>query len=361
MSNRRLPKQRRTIALSVASLILLAGGGAIAAHAVSSGGGDTGSRTTADGTGADTGTGSAAGTAKPSASGAAKPAAGASSPAGTAASATPGGPSAHASGAATTAAGAPSGVKQPPQSNSVAQLPAPRVFTGQAFDTCTAPNLTTMNAWRKSSPYGAAAIYIGGRNRGCAQPQLTSSWVRSVHAAGWQLIPLYVGAQPPCQTSGNPERITAANASSLGTSDGTDAVARASALGLRSGSAIYLDMESYDIANASCVQSVLTYVQAWDRAAHAKGYWAGFYGFSQSSAATIATAAAKGTTNLPDALWYARYDNNADTTTGFPFSAGLWSSHRRGHQYAVNKKETFGGATVTVDHNAWDAPVAVVG
>ncbi|MCZ4101868.1 MULTISPECIES: glycoside hydrolase domain-containing protein [Streptomyces] len=241
------------------------------------------------------------------------------------------------------------------------QLPASRVFTGQAFDTCTAPNLTTMNAWRKSSPYGAAAVYIGGKNRGCAQPQLTNSWVRSVHAAGWQLIPLYVGAQPPCQTSNNPERITAANAASLGTSDGADAVAKASALGMRSGSAIYLDMEAYDISNASCVQSVLTYVQAWDRAAHAKGYWAGFYGFSQSSAAAIATAAGNHTADLPNALWYARYDNNADTTTGFPFASTLWTGHRRGHQYAVNKKETFGGATVTVDHNAWDAPVAVVG
>ncbi len=367
MPNRRQPKQRRYIALSVASLILLAGGGAVAAEAVSSRGhdGTQQSKNLADGTAPDgaTGTGSTAGTAKPSASGAAEPAAGASSPGGTTPPAgAPGGPSAHATPAATTAAGTHSGVKQPPgQSNSLVQLPASRVFTGQAFDTCTAPNLTTMNAWRKSSPYGAAAVYIGGKNRGCAQPQLTNSWVRSVHAAGWQLIPLYVGAQPPCQTSNNPERITAANAASLGTSDGADAVAKASALGMRSGSAIYLDMEAYDISNASCVQSVLTYVQAWDRAAHAKGYWAGFYGFSQSSAAAIATAAGNHTADLPNALWYARYDNNADTTTGFPFASTLWTGHRRGHQYAVNKKETFGGATVTVDHNAWDAPVAVVG
>ncbi|MEU3460630.1 glycoside hydrolase domain-containing protein [Streptomyces sp. NPDC006733] len=240
-------------------------------------------------------------------------------------------------------------------------MPSARVFTGRAFDTCTAPNLTTMAAWRKSSPYGAAAVYIGGKNRGCAQPQLTGSWVRTVHAAGWQLIPLYVGAQPPCQTSGNPERISAANAASLGAANGADAVAKASALGMARGSAIYLDMEAYDIADASCVQSVLTYVQAWNRAAHAKGYRAGFYGFSQSSAAAIATAAGRNAADLPDALWYARYDNNADTTTGFPFASGLWTGHRRGHQYAVNKKETFGGATVTVDHNAWDAPVAVIG
>jgi hypothetical protein len=217
-----------------------------------------------------------------------------------------------------------------------------------------------MTAWRNTSPYGAAAVYIGGQNRGCAQPQLTSSWVASVSAAGWKLIPLYVGAQPPCQTSGNPERITTANAATLGAADGADAVARAAALGMRAGSAIYLDMEAYDISDASCVQSVLTYVQSWDRAAHNKGYWAGFYGFSKSSAAALA-AAAPGATNLPDALWYARYDNVADTTSAFPFAGNLWTGHRRGHQYAVNLKQTFGGATVTVDSSAWDAPVALVG
>lgn len=362
MSNRRQPQQRRSIALAVASLVLLAGGGAIAAETVSSQGNDDARqpRTVAEQTTPDAaaGTGSTAGTAEPSASGAAAPAAVASTPAGGTPSAmVSGGPSVT----ATASARARTGVQQPAaRSTTTVRLPSARVFTGRAFDTCTAPNLKTMAAWRKSSPYGAAAVYIGGRNRGCAQPQLTSSWVRTVHAAGWQLIPLYVGAQPPCQTSRNPERITAANAASLGAADGADAVAKASALGMRSGSAIYLDMEAYDIANASCVQSVLTYVQAWNRAAHAKGYLAGFYGFSQTSAAAIATAAGRHAADLPDALWYARYDNNADTTTGFPFASGLWTGHRRGHQYAVNKKESFGGATVTVDHNAWDAPVAVV-
>nr|WP_246193176.1 glycoside hydrolase domain-containing protein [Kitasatospora atroaurantiaca] len=237
----------------------------------------------------------------------------------------------------------------------------PAVFSGQAFDTCTAPALATMNAWHQASPYGAAAVYIGGKNRGCAQPQLTSGWVRSVSAAGWRLIPLYVGAQPPCQTGSSPEKITADNASTLGASDGADAVAKASALGMRSGSALYLDMEAYDSGNTACAQTVLTYVQAWDRAVHAAGYWAGFYGFAGSSAAGIARAAGQSAADLPDALWYAKYDGAADTTTSFPFAAGLWTGHRRGHQYQVNQKETYGGAALTVDRNAWDGPVAQVG
>jgi hypothetical protein len=235
------------------------------------------------------------------------------------------------------------------------------VFTGLAFDTCTAPPLATMNAWRGTSPYGAAAVYVGGRNRGCAQPQLTASWVRAVSAAGWKLIPLYVGAQPPCQTGSSPEKITAATASSLGAADGADAVAKAAALGMQAGSALYLDVEAYSTADTACADAVLTYTQAFTRAVRARSYRSGFYGFASSSAAGIAKAAGQGAPDLPEALWYAKYDGAADTTGSFPYAAGLFGGHRRGHQYQVNQRETYGGASVTVDRSAWDAPVAVVG
>jgi hypothetical protein len=237
--------------------------------------------------------------------------------------------------------------------------PAASVYSGRAFDTCTAPSLSAMKAWKTTGFYGAAAVYVGGKNRGCAQPNLTSSWVKSVTTAGWKLIPLYVGAQPPCRTSAETERISASNAASLGATDGADAVAKASALGMKAGSAVYLDMESYDITDASCVSSVLTYIRAWDKAVHAKHYWAGFYGFRSSSAAAVANA--KDRTNLPDVLWYALYDKVRTTTSDWPYASTLWTGHRRGHQYLVNSKETRAGYTITVDRSAWDAPVAVVG
>ncbi|GLX54269.1 hypothetical protein Shyhy01_72180 [Streptomyces hygroscopicus subsp. hygroscopicus] len=85
--------------------------------------------------------------------------------------------------------------------------PAQRTFTGRAFDTCTAPSLSTMKAWHTGF-YGAAAVYVGGENRGCAQPDLTASWVKSVSSLGWKLAPIYVGAQPPCQSGSNPEKMT---------------------------------------------------------------------------------------------------------------------------------------------------------
>ncbi|MEW2399853.1 glycoside hydrolase domain-containing protein [Streptomyces sp. NPDC046862] len=236
--------------------------------------------------------------------------------------------------------------------------PAAKVYTGRAFDTCAAPSLSAMKAWHTGF-YGAAAVYVGGKNRGCSQPNLTASWVKSVSSVGWKLVPLYVGAQPPCQSGSSPEVISASTAASQGSADGTDAVTKASALGMKPGSALYLDMESYDITNTACNDAVLTYIRAWQKAVHAKLYRTGFYGFSSSSAKAVATATDR--TNLPGNLWYAKWDKVNTTTTDWPFASTLYTGHHRAHQYMVNSKESRGGYTITVDRDAWDAPVAVTG
>lgn len=246
-----------------------------------------------------------------------------------------------------------------PMSMAATTWPAQKTFTGRAFDTCSAPSLTAMKAWKADGYYGGAAVYVGGKNRGCTQANLTASWVKSVNASGWRLIPIYVGAQPPCQTGSSKEVITAATAATLGTSDGNDAVAKASALGMKAGSAVYLDMESYAITNTSCNNAVLTYVRYFTKALRAKTYRAGFYGFTSSSAKAIATATNR--TDLPGNLWYALYDGKASTTTDWPWSTSLYTDHSRGHQYTVNSKETRQGYTITVDRDAWDGPVAIVG
>ncbi|MER7309889.1 DUF1906 domain-containing protein [Streptomyces griseoluteus] len=236
--------------------------------------------------------------------------------------------------------------------------PAQKTFTGRAFDTCTAPSLSAMKAW-KTGFYGAAAVYVGGKNRGCTQANLTASWVKSVNSLGWKLIPIYVGAQPPCQTSSNPEKLTASTAASLGTADAADAVAKASALGMKAGSPVYLDMEPYDITNKACNDAVLTYVRSFDKALRAKTYRSGYYGFTSSSAKAIATATDK--TDLPGNLWYALWDKTNTTTSDWPWGSTQFTNHSRGHQYMVNSKESRGGYTITVDRDAWDAPVAIIG
>ncbi|MET8034066.1 glycoside hydrolase domain-containing protein [Streptomyces sp. NPDC005345] len=236
--------------------------------------------------------------------------------------------------------------------------PAQRTFTGRAFDACAAPSLSAMKAWHTGF-YGAAAVYVGGTNRGCAQPNLTASWVKSVSALGWKLVPLYVGAQPSCQTGSSPEKMTASTAASLGAKDGADAVAKAAALGMKAGSPVYLDMESYDVTNKACNDAVLTYVRAFDKTLHAKTYRTGYYGFTSSSAKAIATASDR--TDLPGNLWYALWDKNNTTTADWPWGTTQFTNHSRAHQYMVNSKETRGAYTITVDRDAWDAPVAITG
>ncbi|MHC5261002.1 glycoside hydrolase domain-containing protein [Streptomyces sp. UC4497] len=236
--------------------------------------------------------------------------------------------------------------------------PAAKYYAGRAFDACTAPSASAMKAWHTGF-YGAAAVYVGGKNRGCTQANLTASWVKTVNSQGWKLIPLYVGAQPPCASGTNPERMTTTTAASLGATDGADAVAKASALNMKAGSALYLDMEAYDTTNSSCNTAVLTYIRNWQKAVHAKYYRTGMYGFSSSSAKAVATTTDR--TNLPGNLWYAKWDKVNTTTTDWPFASTLWTGHHRGHQYMVNSKESRGGYAITVDRDAWDAPVAVVG
>ncbi|MGH2975735.1 MAG: glycoside hydrolase domain-containing protein, partial [Solirubrobacterales bacterium] len=69
-------------------------------------------------------------------------------------------------------------------------------FTGRGFDACATPSSRTMASWG-ASPYRAIGVYIGGANRACSQPNLTASWVGEQVAAGWHLIPTYVGLQAP--------------------------------------------------------------------------------------------------------------------------------------------------------------------
>ena len=106
-----------------------------------------------------------------------------------------------------------------------------------------------MSAWGTYSPYAAVGIYIGGTNRGCAQKNLTAAWVSAESAAGWHMIPIYVGLQAPGACSC--QAITPSLAASQGTAAAQDAVVQAQALGIGTGNPIYLDMEGYKRSTAT--------------------------------------------------------------------------------------------------------------
>ncbi|GAA1187126.1 DUF1906 domain-containing protein [Kitasatospora gansuensis] len=237
--------------------------------------------------------------------------------------------------------------------------PARRLFTGPGFDACTAPPLETMTAWKQSSPYGAVGIYVSGGQRGCSQPRLTADWVRQVRAMGWQLMPTHVGLQAPCSTLGNkPKRIDPATAVQQGQAEAAEAVAALRALGLGPGSPAYLDIESYPRGDQSCAQSVIDFTVGWTQKLHLEGFRSGFYSSADSGISDLAAAARAGSAPLPDAIWYARWDGKADTAGAGGLEPGQWSNRQRVHQYQGNVQETWGGATLTVDRDQLDGPVA---
>jgi uncharacterized protein YraI len=231
---------------------------------------------------------------------------------------------------------------------------------GRFFDTCTAPSLSALAAWRGTSPYTGVNIYFGGRNRGCAQPNLTAAWVRSASAAGWSLVPTYFGDQPFCVFGSKPYRYEASGAAARGSADGADAVARATSLGLLPGSALYADVEHYDRSNASCVAAVRTYVSEWTRALHRSGYLAGVYVHQESGLRDLAGSYFSTTLARPDAVWMARWDNLATLTGWTTAGNSLWAEWQRAKQYRGDHVETWGGVSLNIDSDIIKGPVATV-
>jgi uncharacterized protein YraI len=232
-------------------------------------------------------------------------------------------------------------------------------YSGLAFDTCTAPPLTAIQAW-SASPYHAIGIYIGGVNRTCAQPQLTASWVTSVSRLKWRLLPVYKGLQPPCGGKPTDQKIIPAQAASQGTAAADDAITKATALGLRSGSALYNDIENYTATDAACRTAVLTYLSAWTRELHRLGYVAGVYANLSSGAPNLSSTYTSASYARPDALWIARYDGSPPLAGWAGIPNSQWAVHQRAKQYRGGHDETYGGVTLNIDSDNLDAPVATV-
>ena len=221
---------------------------------------------------------------------------------------------------------------------------------GKGFDTCTAPSLKAMRAWRRA--YAVSNIYIGGAARGCAQPRLTRSWVKSVRAMGYRLIPTYVGLQAPCTKYR--ARFTARNAASEGGKAAVDAVRKAKNLGIPSGNPIYFDMEAYPNNNAGCRKAVLTFLHNWTKKLKAQGYVSGVYSSVGSGIRDLVRA--KNITR-PTAIWFAHWDGKARLYGHPSIPDSLWHPHRRIKQYRGGHRETHGGVTINVDSNQVDGRV----
>jgi hypothetical protein len=245
----------------------------------------------------------------------------------------------RAAGQPPTAPGRAAPAAQPPTAPGRA-APAAQPFTGGAFDTCAAPSLDTMRAWL-SSPYGAVGIYVGGANRSCGDGNLSASWTGWVMSMGWSLLPIYVGLQAPCVSQGGLATIDPSSADAQGAEAADDAANRALSFGLGPGSVVFFDMEAY---GTGCSSTVTTFLAAWTRQTHNRGYRSGVYSSADSGIHDlVADAAAR-----PDSIWFARWDGVATTSDpGIP--DGLWSGPERVKQYWGGHLETYSGVTIDID------------
>ena len=239
----------------------------------------------------------------------------------------------------------------------------PGNFTGYGFDQCEAPSQKAMTAWRQSSPFRAVGIYMSGALRFCqAQTNLTPTWVRTQLSTGWHLLPIHLGAQASCTTRDryqkdkiNPDPTdTYAAARAQGRYEAKVAVAAAQNLGIVKQSVLYYDLEAFNAGIASCKASSLWFLAAWTNAVHGYGYLSGVYSSAASGIKVLddARVTPGNRIALPDQIWIADWNKQADTSSTYIRSDG-WAG-RRIHQYQGGHNETWGGVTINIDRNYLD-------
>jgi hypothetical protein len=244
----------------------------------------------------------------------------------------------------------------------------PGDFTGYGFDQCLTPTQKTMNTWLRTSPYLAAGIYISGDSRACrVQPNLTPTWVRKQLAKGWHLLPITLGPQASCQPRfprydddftidpkpGKKGKYGKARA--MGRSSATSTIADAQALGLVQGSTLWYDLEGFDATNTHCRESALSFLHAWNVKVAAAGYITGVYSSAGSGIKVLDDARVERPNAfvLPERIWVARWDGQANTSTSYIREDG-WRPGGRVKQYRGGHDEVWGGVRINIDSNFLD-------
>jgi hypothetical protein len=213
---------------------------------------------------------------------------------------------------------------------------------GLGFDVCAAPSAAFMRAWRRSSPYRAVGIYIGGSDRACDQRNLTAGWVRREAAAGWRFLPMYAGPQASFGQLRSPSR--------QGKAAATDAVLQAERLGFGPLTPLYYDMEAYP---AKYTGAALRFMSAWTRELHRLGYHSGIYSSSDSGTADLVKVYHRHRFAMPDVIYDALW-NGSRNVADKVYRRDDWPGRRRVHQYSGDVLQTFGGDTMDIDQDYLD-------
>ena len=244
----------------------------------------------------------------------------------------------------------------------------PGDFTGYGFDQCLAPTQSAMDAWLTHSPFLAVGIYISGDSRACrSQPNLTPTWISTQLRNGWRLLPITLGPQASCQPRfpryGDDETIKPKPgrtgnyrlAREQGRAEATKAVTTAESLGIVAGSTLWYDLEGFDSGNTTCRESALAFLSAWTAKLHTLNYVSGVYSSAGSGIAVLDSARVNrpGKFDLPDRIWIARWDGDANTSTSYIREDG-WQPHARVKQYQGGHDEVWGGVRINIDRNYLD-------
>lgn len=239
----------------------------------------------------------------------------------------------------------------------------PGNFTGYGFDQCMTPTQSMMNAWTRNSPFSAVGVYISGDSRACRnQPNLTPAWISTQMAKGWRILPITLGPQASCQPRfpryKDDFKISSRSASNYrkarkqGRAEATKAVAAAKRLGIVERSTLWYDLEGFDLNNTACRESALRFLHGWTVGMHKANYVSGVYSSAGSGIKMLDDVRIHrpGLIRLPDAIWIARWDGKANTSTDYISEAG-WQPHKRVKQYLGGHNETWGGVTINIDRN----------
>ena len=189
------------------------------------------------------------------------------------------------------------------------------------FDTCTAPSLPAMKAWRPN--YAAVAIYIGGPEMACDYGNLSKGWVQSTEAMGWSLMPIFVGPQATCNSFS--DEIIPGQAAAEGTQPPTRPVGRQP---VRPGQGVA------DLLRHGGLRR--DRLQLRDRGPHLpgrlgpaadrQGYVSGVYSSAASGVTDLQTTTTVAGHPLaePQAIWFALWDNVLNLT-GSPYvTSAVW-------------------------------------
>jgi hypothetical protein len=232
------------------------------------------------------------------------------------------------------------------------------IYTGLGFDACAAPSPTAMADWL-ASPFRAIGVYLGGANMACSQANLTATWVSTETAAGWHLMPLYVGLQAPGNGCGC-AAISPASATTEGAAAAEDAVVHAQEIGLGTGNPIYFDMENYT-RTATATDAVLAFLEGWTPQLHLEGYASGVYSSELSGVVDLVDEQEAGTGYVePDDIWIANW-NDQQSTADAKVPATDWPDHQRVHQYRGGHTDSYGGASISIDSDYLDGATAAPG